>query len=109
MLQFFAPLLDDACVCLVYYTGKAPLSTEQRSDIKQHGAIEIFTKRPMLAKLVDQVICKFEGARSMSDVSRDARSSWCMLYCGGSRAIEGSLRKKAGDLGIGWQSELFDW
>ena len=83
-------------------------SREERSTIKEHGQIEIFDSRPQLEKIVKQVISSFEGVDA-SAVGRDARKSWCMLYCGGSKKIEETLRRTATGCGIGWQSELFDW
>ena len=44
MLEFFAPLLDNARAALIYYTGKKKLSDEVKAKIRGHGQIELFTK-----------------------------------------------------------------
>jgi hypothetical protein len=89
--------------------GKKALTAKETSKITQCGKIAIFRKRPVLDALVGKVMASFEGVSNAADIGRDARASWCMLYCGGSKKIEESLRTTAHSYGIGWQSELFDW
>ena len=63
----------------------------------------------MVDAIAEKVMASFEGVSNVADIDRNARASWCMLYCGGSKNLEESLRTTAHSLGIGWQSELFDW
>ena len=117
MLKFFAPLLSDAQVATVYYTGQPKLSTDELQAITaSRGNIFIHQRRPQLASCFARTIIAFESAASgvasattVEDVDPSLRASWCGLYCGGSKRIQDELAKAARKWGVGWQAELFDW
>ena len=54
MLKFFAPLLGDAQLCLVFYTGKPKLSKSELVTISSHGNIIVRQQRPDLEQLLEQ-------------------------------------------------------
>lgn len=121
MLKFFAPLLSDAQVATVYYTGKEKLTPAQINQIRSScdGNLFIHQKRPEWDKVLGKHILTFENSAAqgshkqlcdrVEDLPPQVRGSWCGLYCGGSTMIRDKLAASAKQYGIGWQVELFDW
>ena len=117
MLKFFAPLICDAQVATVYYTGKPALTEAEVDSIERVGKGKIFIhqRRPKLVECFARTIIAFESAArgqdatEVEDIDSKMRASWCALYCGGSKRIETELSKAARKFGVGWQAELFDW
>ena len=116
MLKFFAPLIGDAQVTTVYYTGKIHLSDAEIAEIQSHGQIFVHQRRPNLVECFERTIVAFESAAlgddrvtQASQIDAKIRATWCALYCGGSPAIQNELTKAARKFGVGWQAELFDW
>mmetsp|Transcript_13520 Transcript_13520/g.32748 ORF Transcript_13520/g.32748 Transcript_13520/m.32748 type:complete len:623 (+) Transcript_13520:236-2104(+) len=122
MLKFFAPLLKDAHMALVFYTGKEKLTQVELQNLKAHGNIYIQQSRPKsieetLSRIITQVVnasnsasnsCK-HPARTVKEINALDRKAWCILYCGGSTMIKDKLKTFAKDTGTGFQSEVFDW
>ena len=86
LLKFFAPLLGDAQLCLVFYTGKPKLSKAELVTIESHGHIIISQQRPDLEQLLEQVVRGYEkneaGISRASDLNlatldRHTMASWC--------------------------------
>ena len=118
MLKFFAPLLGDAQLSLVYYTGKPKLSEADLRMISAQGNILVHQHRPDLLQTLQDVMGGYEkSAAGLSSASEldlrgldpNTRAAWCAFYCGGSHAIRDQLQACATNLGIGFQAELFDW
>ncbi len=120
MLQFFAPLLRDAHLSVIFYTGKEKLSTFELVKIQSHGNIFIQQSRPKsLTATIGSLITMFENemnegrgvvvARDIMDVEKSHRNDWCLLYCGGSTVIRDQIKYFAKDKGLGYECELFDW
>ena len=119
MLKFFAPLIADAQLATVYYTGKPKLTDAEVAAIAARGNIFVHQRRPNLVECFGRTIVGFENvaagsrdeaaAKTVEEVEPALRASWCGLYCGGSKAIEKQLEKAARKWGVGWQAELFDW
>lgn len=135
MLKFFAPLMKDAHLAAVYYTGKDKLSTKELKRIRSYGNIFVQQSRPssvveVIASLIVLFERKFLAAnaieancdiedlrndstlqtiRTMNDLPKAIRRTWVLLYCGGSTFIRDELAEFARKSKIGWQAELFDW
>ena len=133
MLKFFAPLLSDAQVATVYYTGKPRLTDAEKKAIEAHGMVDgvqkifVHQRRPNLVEVFARTIKAFEGVaeatsargdsarggfspvRSVEEIDPALRATWAGLYCGGSKKIENMLETAAKEWGVGWQAELFDW
>ena len=121
MLKFFAPLLKNTHIALVYYTGKEKLTSPEQKSIQDYGNIFVQQSRPSpsLEGVLSRVILTFEQERSLirnskltqsiDDIDSAAKAAWCILYCGGSITIKDKLKKFAKETGTGWQKELFDW
>ena len=119
MLQFFAPLLKDAHLAVVFYTNKKDLLTAQEeAKIRSHGNIFIQSSRPASLKdTIASIITTFENelnemgpsVRSLSKVDPSHRAAWCVLYCGGSEAMKNELHTFTKEKGLGWECEVFDW
>ncbi len=117
MLKFFAPLLTDAHIAAIYYTGKDKLDHKEVSDICAHANIYIQQARPPkgFVGAAESVILEFENhinlsrARKIKDVDLMKRAAWCVLYCGGSVRIRDELKGFAKENRLGFESELFDW
>jgi hypothetical protein len=116
MLKFFAPLIQDAHLAIVFYTGKNKLSHEEITNICSYGNIFIQQLRPTsLPEIIQTIIVEFENylhgsfAASMSDIERTRRAAWCILYCGGAIMIRDDLQDFAKETKVGFNSELFDW
>jgi hypothetical protein len=116
MLKFFAPLIKDAHLAVVFYTGKNKLSSNEVDNICSYGNIFIQQSRPAsLPGTIESIILEFENhiysssAKSMSEIERIKRAAWCVLYCGGSTMIRDDLHNFAKENKVGFNSELFDW
>ena len=123
MLKFFAPLICDAQMAMVYYTGKTKLSPSDVKRIESKGNIFVHQGRPDLIDCFSRTIIAFEDAARapnlkqtdqnqvtrVQDVPAKLRATWCALYCGGSKQIQNELAGAARKFGVGWQAELFDW
>lgn len=119
MLKFFAPLLKDAHLSIVYYTNKNDVLTKREmSKIQCYGNIFIEQSRPeSLTVIIEYIIMTFENGmrptikciRDLMRVDATHRAAWCVLYCGGSVQIRDQLHQFTKDKGIGWECELFNW
>lgn len=116
MLRFFAPLMSDAQVVSVYYTGKPKLSNREMESIRQRCPnLFIHQRRPKWTKTMAKHVVTFESSatgkeyKSIETIPAHHRGSWCGLYCGGSHVIKDELAGAARKWGLGWQVELFDW
>lgn len=118
MLKFFAPLLKDAHLCLVYYTGTPKLTSDELASITSHGHILVQQVRPDFVAITESIMREYEksaagigeaGELDLRTLDSEKRAAWCALYCGGSQAIKGQLSGCAKRLGIGFHAELFDW
>jgi len=134
MLKFFAPLLKDALIATVFYTGKNYVFTEKELiALRSYGNIYIKQGRPSdLTKVIESLIVTYEnqacefmkdrniGHRRLSrtgktnqvtvdSMDEEELRAWCVLYCGGSLWIEGLIRQYTKGKGIKFKSELFDW
>ena len=119
MLKFFAPLLGDAQLAMIFYTGKPRLKQAELDAItSQGGNIIVQQHRPDLLYTLEEVMRGYEksaagisraGELDLRRLDHNTRAAWCALYCGGSHAIRDQLEACAKDLGIGFQAELFDW
>jgi hypothetical protein len=117
MLKFFAPLLKDAHLSVVFYTGKEDLSQNELNQIQAHGNIFVQKGRPeSMTATIGSLITMFENnlgdepiARNIMDLDQLHRQAWCVLYCGGSTELRDKLQKYTVEKGLGWECELFDW
>ena len=120
-LRFFAPLLNDAHLALVFYTGEEKLSPDEDSFLRTFGNIFIQQTRPKsLLDIVACVITQMEnegvdenvscvGMQHLDDIDVNRKSSWCVFYCGGSVAIRDDLSTFTQKHNFGWKHEMFDW
>ena len=117
MLKFFAPLITDAHVAAIYYTGKEKLDDSEVRKITKHGNIYLQQSRPKAGfhGTAETVIVEFENhinlsaAETITEIDLRKRTAWCVLYCGGSVRIRDELRDFSHKNGVGFESELFDW
>ena len=123
MLKFYTPLMSDAHLAVVFYTGKEKLTTAEISSMSTYGNIFIQQSRPKsLAGTIESIIVQFEEHLGFGDKShhgasaiqiekkdRARRAAWCVLYCGGSTRIRDELYEYTQKAGTGWECELFDW
>ncbi len=116
LLQFFAPLITDAHLSIIYYTGKQKFNEEQLLELSSHGNIYIQQSRPKsFTESIETVICEFENnlhgscIDSIKELDMMKREAWCLLYCGGSKRIQNDLKSYSKINGLGFESELFDW
>jgi len=135
MLRFFAPLLKNALIATVFYTGKDYVFTEEElTSLRSYGNIYIEQGRPSdITKTIESLIETYENQAhrfirdtKLTNRSRSVRSrkinqvtvdtmdeeelrAWCVLYCGGSLAIEEMLHNYTKENGIAFESEKFDW
>ena len=130
MLRFFAPLLKDAHMSFVFYTGKDKLSEGEKRHLQSHGKIFIKQSRPdSLEETLESVIANYEQSfqevrnlthtsqsigrlmriTKMEHISRDKKSAWCIFYCGGSKILENKMKDFSKENGTGFHSEVFDW
>jgi len=128
MVKFFAPLLKDVHIAVIFYTGKDKLSSTELKRIKSLGNIFIQQSRPKsLTETIASLIVMFEQGfmnernesirclesnfkiQCLNDIHKELRATWVALYCGGSTRIRDELAMFAKKSGIGWECELFDW
>lgn len=116
MLKFFAPLIRDAHLAVIFYTGKEKLSHREEIGICSHGNIYVQQSRPKsLPETIGSIIVQFENnlndcfARSIEDIDRINKASWCILYCGGSFRIRDDLQAYSKKNHVSFHCELFDW
>lgn len=116
MLRFFAPLLNDAHLALVFYTGKKKITNEEVRELEAFGKIFIQQHRPSsITTIVEKVVIEFEKhlnlstAQSLCEIERVNRSKWCLLYCGGRVELKSQLHKFSKVNKLGFESEMFNW
>jgi len=131
MLRFFAPLLKDALIATVFYTGKDYVFTEEELiALRSYGNIYIKQGRPSdLTNVIESLIVTYENQafQSMRDpnigrmrsgtikqvtsdtMDEEELRAWCVLYCGGSLIIEDIIRQYTKGKCITFDSEMFDW
>ena len=117
MLKFFVPLLRDATIAIIYYTGKEALSDAELKSLSSRKNIFIQRSRPSsLTDTVSTVITSIEslkgGSRlfpTVAHIPAKIRSQWCLLYCGGSKKIKEMFREYSNEVKIKFEFELFDW
>jgi hypothetical protein len=120
MLKFFAPLLNDAHLAIIFYTGKTKLSASDIAEFDLYGNIYIQIGRPKkpngLDVIISCVIVKLENIfdpfgekRSLEDLELLRKQAWCVLYCGGAKAVVEELTEFTTKHQIGWEFEQFDW
>ncbi len=131
MLKFFAPLLKDCHLAVVYYTGKDKLTSVEMNNIYIQGNRNIFiqqTRPKSLEHVLETIVIQFENSfelalgktdmrqdyslrtnSSLKDIVKRHREEWCLLYCGGSVTVERILKAFAEKYDFGWNSEFFNW
>ena len=129
MLKFFAPLMKDCHLAVVFYTGKDKLSNVEIHNIHNQGKRNIFiqqTRPKSLEQILETIVVQFENSfelsltetkddngfksnRSLDEVMKRHREEWCLLYCGGSVTVERILKNFAKKHSFGWDSEFFNW
>jgi len=134
MLKFFAPLLKDAHVAAVFYTGKDYVFTgEELIALRLHGNIYIEQRRPRsITAVIESLIVTYENqannfmqykhqqhnsehlSRDVSQITIDnmdeeSLQAWCVLYCGGSQIIKETLRTYTKEKGVTFDCEVSDW
>lgn len=116
MLKFFLPLLKDVHLAVIYYTGPADESLQNRV-----GNVFIQKSRPrsLTNTLSTLISCSTEvlnsndtKARSSTDskgrMKHQFRKQWCIFYCGGSKRILGQLQNFSKTNDFNFEYELFD-
>jgi len=131
MLKFFAPLLQDAHIAAIFYTGKNYVFTERElTTLRSYGNIYIEQKRPdSLTGVIESLIVTFENQAqthrqlslqnkirshvinqsTIDDIDKERLKAWCVLYCGGSQRIQEDLSKYSKGIGVKFDYERFDW
>jgi len=116
MLKFFAPLIKDAHLAVVFYTGKVKLRPEEVLKISSQGNIYIQQSRPeSLPGTIGSIIVQFENflnltvAKSIEEVDTRNKASWCVFYCGGSARIKDDLSTFSRKSKVSFEYEMFDW
>lgn len=116
MLKFFAPLVSDAHLAVIFYTGKEKLDEEEVGKIRSHGNIYLQQSRPhSLPEIIEYVIVEFENHLhltfndNLNMVDLSYKASWCVLYCGGSHRMKDELETFSKTNGVSFKYELFDW
>ena len=115
MLKFFAPLLDDAAMAIIYYTGKRKLSPREIERLTHGKKIFIQQSRPDdITSTVDTVITSIASGETFEDdvlmeIPKKMRDQWCILYCGGSQKICDMLSNYSQRIDIQFHHEMFDW
>jgi nicotinamidase-related amidase len=121
MIKFFAPLLEDAAMAIIYYTGKEKFSAAELKRLTQGRNIYIQQSRPdNVTRTVGTVISSISSeemagvvdewpANSVLDIPRKMRQQWCILYCGGSTKIHDMLSDYSKEVDVQFHTEMFDW
>lgn len=117
MLKFFAPLITDSHLAVVYYTGSEKLSNKEVIKICSHGNIFLQQSRPKdgFSGTVESVVIEFENhinlsaAETLREIQMVRKAAWCVLYCGGSKGIKNELKEFSKRNGVGFEAELFNW
>jgi len=116
MLKFFIPIIEDAHICVIYYTGKVKISRGEVKSLTKSGRIYIQQSRPAsltgsISTIICETVSKIEDKpiSKIEDISIKARLQWCMLYCGGSIRIKDDFSKFSKEKKIKFDSELFNW
>ena len=121
MLKFFAPLLQDAHLNIIFYTGKTELTPSEMAEFTSYGNIYIHlgrAKKPnTLDEIIKRVIVQLETVmspertklRRLEDLDVLRRKNWCVLYCGGVKQVVDELCTFTTKYQLGWEFEQFDW
>jgi nicotinamidase-related amidase len=115
MLKFFAPLLEDAAMAIIYYTGKMKLSPREIERLTRGKKIFIQQSRPDdITSTVDTIITSIASGEMFEDntlmeIPKKMREQWCILYCGGSQKICDMISDYSQTVDIQFHHEKFDW
>ena len=118
MLMFFAPLLKDAHLTVVFYTGKQKLELYELAIIQSYGNIFVEQKRAeSLTGTIASLIIQFENnmnengqfVSTIKGMDQSHIQAWCVLYCGGSKHMRDQMQEFTKENGLGWQYEMFNW
>lgn len=116
MLKFFAPLIKDCNLAIIYYTGKEILTDKEIIKLMSYGNIFIQRSRPdSLTKSTSTVITTTESLQSHEKYSSldslpvKTKKHWCLFYCGGSVGICEMFKTFSKENNINFEYELFDW
>ncbi len=116
LLTFIAPLVKDAHLAVIFYTGKEKLSFREIITISSFGNIYIQQSRPKsFPDTIRSIILGFENhlnsprVGTFDEIELKKIAAWCIFYCGGSEGIESQLQVFSKMNGIGFASEKFDW
>lgn len=116
MLKFFAPLIKDAHLAVVFYTGKEKLSESEVKKICSFGNIYIQQSRPdSLPDTIATIIVQFNNflnvtdAEKIEEIDTICLASWCIFYCGGSKRIRDDLQDLSKKSRVNFEYEMFDW
>ena len=129
MLKFFAPLLTDAHVAAIFYTGKDyELTAKELVELRSYGNIHIQQGRPKsLTAVIESLIVTYVNTSNnlmqhihrgkglaeikhkitVDNMNTISLQDWCVLYCGGSQIIKDMIRKYTKEKGISFHSEVF--
>lgn len=105
---------------LIFYTGKAPLTTSVEDS---NANIRVIRGRPQLSSLIPNVIYGCESDSSTFSLWEESEeqqtrvkrledhvmSSWGMMYCGGSKDVLSALREISMDYNIDLHIDSFEW
>ena len=115
-LKFFAPLVSDAHLAIIFYTGTEKLDEETAQTVRSFGNIYLQQSRPdSLPDIIELIIVNFENhlhllnANSLEMIDSSNKASWCVLYCGRSFKIKDELKTFSRANGVSFEYELFDW
>ena len=118
MLMFFAPLLKDAHLNVVFYTGKQKIALYELATIQSYGNIYVEQNRAKsLTGTIESLIIQFENnmnqdgpfVSTIKGLEMSHRQAWCVLYCGGSKHLRNEMEEFTKKNEIGWECEQFNW
>jgi len=129
MLIFFAPLLQDTHISIVFYTGQEPLTANDLRKVCSYGEVFVKHSRPKsIIEAIESVIVTFENQsesltssgesfedkngenqNSIDNIDENNLRAWCMLYCGSFLEVKDEMKQYGRKKGIRFESELFDW
>ena len=119
MLKFFVPLLEDARMAIIYYSGKEVLSAVELRRLTSRGGNILIHQASCksLQETVSTVITTTTSVldsngrtiESVRQMPSNSRKQWCILYCGGSKGIRDAFVEYSQEVGVKFEYELFDW
>mmetsp|Transcript_20553 Transcript_20553/g.30112 ORF Transcript_20553/g.30112 Transcript_20553/m.30112 type:complete len:103 (+) Transcript_20553:952-1260(+) len=100
------PLLQDAYMSIIFYTGEEGLTAAEADLVRSYGNIFLQTGRGSFTDTISTVVDVYGNCGESSP----RKESWCVMYCGSSDRLRDEMAVHSKEVvGVAFRSETFRW